>query len=397
MRYISRVVDRALDALSVRYNNIVYEMKSSGKEIIVLSLGEAFFDIPIFSFSNLSFPDIYHYSHSRGLPELRKKICNYYNFHYEVAIDAEREIMVTAGSKAAIYLVFKALLDPDDEVLIPEPAWVSYPEQVKLCYATPIGIPYYESVFNYEKYLTPKTKMIVINNPNNPSGKVYTKEELEYFVKFAKIHNLYILSDEAYSDFVQDDKFYSLGHFDKLKQNIVICNSISKNFGISGWRIGYTVTNSELTNQLLKLNQHIVTCAPTILQHYLVEYFDKICEITHPQIKFVLNRRHEIAKFMQSIGLNYLPGTATFYFFVSIDATILTSEEFCMRLLEEEGISTVPGIGYGQSCDGFIRVSIGTEPLDKIKYALTRIKNLIDVSATFFQKKAAPECMQIAG
>jgi aspartate aminotransferase/aminotransferase len=361
---ISKIVAGTSDAISIRYNNIVYELKNKGKDIIVLSLGEAFFDIPLYSFDSLSFPDIYHYSHSRGILELREKISEYYEKHYKVLADADNEILVTAGSKIAIYLAFKALLNPGDEVVISEPAWVSYTEQAKLCQAVPVSIPYYETVFNYEKYLTSKTKLIVINNPNNPSGKVYTKAELEYLLELARSKNLYILSDEAYSDFVWNEKFISLGKLDNGKKHTIICNSISKNFGISGWRIGYTITNEELTNELLKLNQHLVTCAPTILQHYLIEYFDDIYEVTRPQLK----------------ALDYLPGTAAFYFFVSIRPTKLSSEEFCMRLLREEGISAVPGIGYGSSCDSFIRISVGSESIERIKYALSRIKHMIDTS-----------------
>ncbi|MCF7800168.1 pyridoxal phosphate-dependent aminotransferase [Candidatus Babeliales bacterium] len=374
---ISNVVNNVIQATSIKYNNLVYELKQQGKSVIVLSLGEAFFDIPLLNFQDLPFPNIYHYSHSRGIPELRNKLCEYYSKFYNVSVDAEKEIIVTAGSKIAIYFVFQSLLNSNDEVIIPEPAWVSYTEQVKLCSANPITIPYWEKVYNFEKYITEKTKIIVINNPNNPSGKVYSKHELEFLLALAQEKNIYILSDEAYSDFLVDDKFYSLGYFDQNKNNIIICNSISKNFGISGWRIGYTITNKNLTNELLKLNQHLITCAPTILEYYLAQYFDQIIDITYPQIKKIVQTRNQIANFMDLINLKYLPGTSTFYFFVSIAPSKLNSEDFCTKLLLEENISTVPGIGYGKSCDSFIRVSVGTESEETIKYALKKIQDLI--------------------
>jgi aspartate aminotransferase/aminotransferase len=243
-------------------------------------------------------------------------------------------------------------------------------------------IPHWENVFNYEKYITAKTKIIIINNPNNPSGKVYSKKELTYLVNLAQSKNLYILSDEAYSDFLLDDTFYSCGLFDEQKRNIIICNSISKNFGISGWRIGYSITNKDLTNQILKLNQHIITCPATILGFYLAKYFDEIIKITYPQIKAIVETRKKVGQFMDSIGLSYLPGTATFYFFISTKPSLLTSEEFCTRLLLEENIAAVPGIGYGPTCDSFIRISVGTEPLEKIQAALVGIKKFIERTAS---------------
>jgi aspartate aminotransferase/aminotransferase len=352
-------------------------MKRQGIEVIVLSLGEAYFDIPLHPMDDLPIPGVYHYSHSRGILELREKICEYYQTQFGVSIDPAKEIIVTAGSKAAIHFSMMSVLDPGDEVITQEPTWVSYPEQVRLCYAKPIQIPYYESIFDFEKYLTAKTKMIIINNPHNPRGQVLTKKELQYLVDLAKENDLYILSDEAYSDFLVGDKFYSLGLFDQKKNNIIVCNSISKNFGISGWRIGYVFSNPDLINQILKVNQHIITCPPTILEWYLVKHYDEIIKITYPQIAAVVNLRKEVANFMDEIGLCYLPGTATFYFFVSIAPTKLTSEEFCTRLLMDEHISVVPGLGYGNTCDQFVRVSVGTEPMGKIQYGLKKLLELI--------------------
>jgi aspartate aminotransferase/aminotransferase len=137
------------------------------------------------------------------------------------------------------------------------------------------------------------------------------------------------------------------------------------------------MTNAALIEQILKVNQHIITCPATILQYYMAKHFESIIEVTYPQIADVVRRRRQVAKFMDDIGLSYLGGTATFYFFVSTAPTKLTSEEFCMRLLKEEHICVVPGIGYGASCDGFVRVSVGTEPLEVIMSSLTTLKELI--------------------
>lgn len=376
-------IDGIVQAMSIKYNNLVYDMKSQGDDIIVLSLGEAFFDIPLYAFDDLPYPDIYHYSHSRGLIELRERLARYYAEQYEVPVDPDKEIIVTAGSKIAIHMAFMAILNPGDEVIIPEPAWVSYPEQVRLCHCTPVPVPYYESMMDVEKYITKKTKAIVLNFPHNPCGRVLPKEELEYLHALARRHDIYLLADEAYSDFLLDeDKFISTGWHDPEKEHSIVCNSMSKNYGLSGWRIGYVITNPDLIFQILKINQHLITCPATILEHYLVKHFDDILAITMPQILDVVNKRKTLAAYMDSLGMSYLPGTATFYFFVSIERSRLTSEEFCTKLLMDHHISTVPGLGYGQSCDNFIRVSVGTESMERTMYGVRMINELISMTAS---------------
>lgn len=374
----STIVEKSIQALSIKFNTMVYEMQQKGEDITVLSLGEAFFDIPLFDFKYLPFPKLYHYSHSRGIPELREKILKYFSENYGVTFDSEKEIIITAGSKIAIHMSLMALINPGDEVIIHEPAWVSFPEQVKLCYGIPIQIPYDKSVYDFEDYISNKTKLIIVNNPNNPTGKVLNLQEMSYLHQLAKKYNLYVLSDEAYSDFViNQDEFISFGNLDIEKTHTIITNSISKNFGISGWRIGYLITNSKLIEQILKINQHLITCPATILEYYIAKYFDEIITITKPQILEVVKKREMISSHMDSLKINYLQGTATFYFFVSIKNSKLSSEEFCLKLLNDYKISTVPGIGYGRSCDKFIRISIGSESTERIKKGIDKINELI--------------------
>lgn len=375
---ISKSVSKSVQALSIKYNNLVYEKQAKGEDITVLSLGEAFFDIPLFSFDDLPKSKIFHYSHSRGIPGLRKKISKYFLDNYDVVIDASKEIIITAGSKIGIQMSLMTCLNPGDEVIIHEPTWVSFPEQVKYCHSVPVQVPYYETIFDFEKYISKKTRMIIINSPHNPTGKIYSLEELSFLYSLAKKHNLTILSDEVYSDFLPDeDEFISLANLDIEKQNSIIVNSISKNFGISGWRIGYVIGNPRFIDQLLKLNQHLITCPPTILEYYLENHFEDIVTITKPQIRNLIRKRNETARYMDKISLSYLPGRATFYFFVSISDSKLNSNDFCTQLLDHYHISTVPGIGYGKSCDKFIRVSVGSENIQRIKHAIKVIKKLI--------------------
>jgi aspartate/methionine/tyrosine aminotransferase len=374
-------------AISIRYNNLVYEMKARGEDVIVLSLGEAFFDIPLFGFGDLPMPDGYHYSHSRGIPELRRRLAAYYGSRYGVPVDPGTEILVTAGSKIAIHMSLMAILSPGSEALVLEPAWVSYSEQVKLCHGVPVMVPHDTGIFDLGRFITPRTRVILLNNPNNPSGKVFSREELEHLHALAERHGLYLLSDEAYSEFVPDaGAFISCGVLDPEKRHTIVCNSMSKNYGMSGWRIGYVIGGSVLIDAVLKINQHLVTCPPTILQHYLEKHFDDILDITRPQIADVVRRRRELADFMDARGMSYLPGDSTFYFFVSIARSSLSSEEFCTRLLTEHHVSTVPGIGYGRSCDRFIRVSVGTESMERTRQGIALVARLIEETAV----EAAP-------
>lgn len=378
MPHLSQITNDCEQAMSIKYNTIVYDLQREGKKVIIMSLGEAFFDIPLFDMNALPFPDIYHYTDSKGIYELREKLAEYFLKQYDFPFNPKDEIIVTPGSKPAIQMAFMSILNPGDEVLFPEPAWVSYPEQVKLCYGVPVQVPYQKSVYEFESYITSKTKAIIINTPHNPTGKVYTKEELEYLLSLARKYNIWLLSDEAYSDFVLDEKFISLGSIDKEKTHSMIFNSISKNYGISGWRLGYVIANPKVIFNILKVTQHLITCPPSILQFYVAKHFYDILEITLPQIQALVQKRREIQAYMNQIGLECQGGTATFYFFVSIAPSKLSSEEFCTRLLQEDLVCVVPGLGYGYSCDKFVRVSIGTATLEENKYGLDKIKSLIE-------------------
>jgi aminotransferase len=376
-------LDDIHEAMSIRYNNTVYEKQQAGEDVIVLSLGEAFFDIPLFSFEDLPYPDIYHYSHSRGILPLRKQLASYYSEEYGVPVDPATEIIVTAGSKIAIHMALMTILNPRDEVLIHEPAWVSYTEQVKLCHGVPVPIPVDATVDEYEDYVTDRTRVIIVNSPHNPRGKVLDHSDWTELHRLAERRDLFILSDEAYSDFLLDrGDFVSAAALDPAKTHTIVCNSMSKNYGMSGWRIGYLIAREDILYQILKVNQHLVTCPATILELYLARHFRTILEITYPQIQAVVEKRSRIAALLDRLGMTCLPGEGTFYLFVSIAGSGMGSEEFCTTLLEEGGVSVVPGVGYGRSCDGYIRVSIGTEPMDRTVEGVMRIAELAGVEGT---------------
>lgn len=372
----SEVIDKAQEATSIRYNNLAAQLKRNGKDVIVLSLGEAFFDLPLYDFGTLPHPVGFHYSDSRGIIELRQKVSEYYSRKFNVSVDPNSEILITAGSKAAIYFSFLSILDPGDEVIVPEPAWVSYSQQVVLCHGRYIGLPVKTPISDFDRFVTPRSRAIVLNSPHNPTGHVYSRDDLNSIFDFARRHDLWVLSDEAYSDFTRGE-YVSMGAVDHTKARSLIFNSISKNFGISGWRLGYVIGSGEAIYRILKANQHIITCPATTLEYYVAEHFEELEKCTAPQIEHTLRLRGEIAAFMASIGLQFLPGEATFYFFVSLKPSRLGSEAFCTQLLNRHGVSVVPGIGYGVSCDDYVRVSIGTETVPRLHQGLNCLAQLI--------------------
>lgn len=380
---ISKKVENIPEALSIYINQLVYSEKRKGIDIITLSLGEAFFDIPSYSFDEINFIQGYHYSDSLGLPELRKKILDYYNHNYFSGIPDIKNIMISSGSKAIIYMVMETVLNQGDEVLIHEPAWLSYQEQARLAGAVPRFIPYDCEFEKITSYITEKTRLLVLNNPNNPAGWVYSKKQLESIYNECQRQGVYILMDEAYSDFVENkNDFSSLACVAKDLEGVFIVNSLSKNMGMSGWRVGYVIGKEDKIGALLKLNEHLITCAPTVLQLYLAHYFDDIINVTLPQVKDVVQKRRRILEYMDYIGLHYLSGASTFYIFVKMEGLKANTLDFCLYLLFKYGISTVPGSAYGASTEDFIRVGIGVESEERIHYALDIIKSVMKENLT---------------
>lgn len=375
---INELVRKIPEAESIFINQIVYNKKNKGERVYTFSLGEAFFEIPRFKITNEDFKIGYHYSSSMGNIELRKKITKIYNEQYQSNICAENNVLISAGSKVVIYMLLKTILSFGDEVLVPEPAWLSYKEQIKLVGGIHVPIPYYESVPKWEKYITNRTKCIIINNPNNPSGYVYSKDDLNTLLKLANKYNLFILSDEAYSDFlINDVDFISFSSIDKSLEHSLIVNSLSKNLGISGWRLGYAIAHKDIIHQLLKLNQHLITCAPTILQNYLAVHFDEILKITKPQAQKIVIKRNNVKKILNKIGISSMEGNATFYFLLDVSSFLGTTEELVYELLLNHNIATVPGIAYGDSTKDFIRFGIGVESIENIEMCLKIIKQYL--------------------
>ena len=375
---LSKKVENIPEALSIYMNQLVYNYKKKEDDIVVMSLGEAYFDIPLFDFTKIDHVRGYHYSESRGLLELRKKICDFYRVQYGAEIDAEKEILISAGSKSLIFMAMQAVLNDGDEALLHEPAWLSYQEQIKLVGALPRFIPYHTDITGFDEYLSEKTRMLILNNPNNPAGWMYRKDDLENLYSILRPRGIYLLVDEAYSDFAIDQRFPSAMTLSPNKDGIIVINSLSKNMGISGWRIGYVMAAEIIIDHILKINQHLITCAASVLLLYLAEYFEDILGCTLPQVHDCVRKRQRIASYMDEIGLNYLPGASTFYFFISLHDFKDSSLDFALYLLLKHKIAVVPGSAYGQSTRSFVRISVGTESEERLRQALNTVKRVID-------------------
>jgi aspartate/methionine/tyrosine aminotransferase len=373
----SRTTESLPQALSVYMNQLLYQMRSRGRDVTALSLGEAYFSIPKFGFGEIDFDRGYHYSDSQGIPELRKKIAEHYGIKYNVPVEWDSQVLISTGSKLILFMCMKAFLNPGDGIAVHEPAWLSYSEQAKLCEANTTFIPHFAQVKDFEKYLDRKSKILIINNPNNPAGKLYSIEELQILHELCVKKNMILIVDEAYSDFVDNQDFTSIGQITKDFQNLIIVNSLSKNMGMSGWRIGYMLSNADVIKRILRINQHLVTCAPTVLQLYLAKHFNKILEVTEPQIQSLMNKREDVQIIINSLDLECLSGSATFYFFVDLSSIEFSGNTmgFALHLLLNHDICVVPGGAYGNSTDKFVRLSIGTESVDRIRDALIVIKH----------------------
>jgi aspartate/methionine/tyrosine aminotransferase len=378
---LNPVVRDMPEATSILINQMVYDCRRAGVDVITLSLGEAYFDLPMMDFSRLDLEKSYHYSESRGLLELRQRLAAYYGRQFQAPVDPLSEIVISAGSKPLIFMAILAAVATGDEVLIQEPAWLSYPHHVRLAGGVPKFIPFDCAVDNFARFFTARTRMLVICNPNNPAGRIYTRDELSRLYEMCRRRGVYLLVDEAYGDFVVGEDFTSIVNVVPSKDGIIATNSLSKSMGISGWRIGYAISDAKFVFQLLKLNQHIVTCAPTILLMYCDRYFDELLSVSLPQVREVVAKRQRVRAMLDEFGLGAMSGGSTFYFFISIANYPGNSTEFALNLLSKRRVAVVPGSAYGTSTDRFVRISIGTESEERIRQALSELRHEIDVNA----------------
>lgn len=362
-----------------------FDLASEMEGVVSLGVGEPDFDTPwhiceeaIYSIKEGKT----HYTANQGLLELRKEICNYLKRKFDLSYDPKDNVVVTVGGSEGIDIAFRAFLNPGDEVITLNPAYVAYEPGIQLAHAINVPIKLeHEDQFKLtpeklESAISDKTKILLLNFPNNPTGGVMTREDYEKIVPIIKKHNLIVISDEIYAELTYDGKFCSLASFEEIKDQVIIVSGFSKAYAMTGWRLGYVVANKVFTAAMNKIHQFIIMSAPTAAQYGAIEamrYGDEQVELMRQSY---MARRNFITSGFNRLGLQtHLPQGA-FYIFPDIRTTGYSSDEFCELLLKEQKVACVPGTAFGSAGEGFIRVSYAYS-IDHIKIALERIEQFL--------------------
>ena len=365
-----------------KFFDLVLEMK----DVISLGVGEPDFDTPW----HIREEGIYSlekgrtfYTSNSGLKELKIEISNHLKRTQNLEYDSNGEVIVTVGGSEAIDLAFRAMLNPGDEVLIPEPSYVSYVPCAILAGAKPVIINLkVENEFKLTAQeildkITDKTKILVLPFPNNPTGSILERKELEEIAKVVIEKDLFVLSDEIYSALTYKGKHVSIAEIDGMKERTILINGFSKAYAMTGWRLGYACGPKEIITQMIKIHQFAIMCAPTTSQYAAVEALrngDKDVEIMRRSYN---QRRRFLMNAFKEMNLSCFEPFGAFYVFPCIKEFGMTSEEFATRFLQEEKVALIPGTAFGDCGEGFLRISYAYS-LDTLKIAMKRLANFID-------------------
>lgn len=362
-----------------------FDLVSEMKDAISLGVGEPDFDTPW----RIREEGIYSlekgrtfYTSNAGLQELRAEICKYLERKIHVKYDPGTETLVTVGGSEAIDVALRCMLDPGDEVLIPQPSYVSYLPCAVMADGVPVVIPLQNenefklTVDELERYTSPKTKVLIMPFPNNPTGSIMTKEELEPVAEFIKEHDLFVISDEIYSELTYKAEHVSIASLPGMRERTIVINGFSKGFAMTGWRLGYCCGPEAIIEQMIKLHQFAIMCAPTNSQYAAIQGLRNCDEDVQEMRKSYNQRRRFLIHEFSRMGLECFEPFGAFYVFPSIREFNMTSEEFANRLLQEEKVAVVPGTAFGVCGEGFLRISYAYS-LENLKEALKRIECFI--------------------
>ena len=365
-----------------KFFDVVNEMPDA----ISLGVGEPDFDTPW----NVREEGIYSlekgrtfYTSNAGLKELREEICNYLARLYGLSYDPMKEVLVTVGGSEAIDVALRCMCDPGDEVLIPQPSYVSYLPCAVMADAKPIVIELKEeNKFKLTKEqlmasITDKTKILVLPFPNNPTGAIMTKEELEEIVPVIIDNDLYVISDEIYSALTYNEKHCSIASLPGMRERTLVINGFSKAFAMTGWRLGYVCGPKDIIKQMTKLHQYAIMCAPTNSQFAAIEALKNCDHEVEKMVSAYDQRRRFLIHAFREIGLDCFEPFGAFYVFPSIKKFGMTSEEFATRLLHEQKLAVVPGTAFGDCGEGFLRISYAYS-IENLKEGLARIEKFIN-------------------
>ncbi len=363
-----------------------FDIVSEMKDAISLGVGEPDFDTPW----HIREEGIYalekgktFYTSNAGLKDLRAEISNYINRTQGVKYSPESEILVTVGGSEAIDVGLRAVINPGDEVIIPQPSYVSYEPCAILAGAKPVIIDLKsENDFRLtpnelESAITDRTKVLILPYPNNPTGAIMEKSDLEAIAEIIKGKDLLVMSDEIYSELTYKGKHVSITSIDGMKERTILINGFSKSFAMTGWRLGYACGPKDIISQMTKIHQFAIMCAPTTSQYAAVEALkhgqkdvDEMRESYNQRRRFLMNA-------FKNMGLECFEPFGAFYVFPSIKEFNMTSEEFALKFLEEEKVAVVPGTAFGECGEGFLRISYAYS-LESLKIAIERLERFVN-------------------
>ncbi len=322
------------------------------------------------------------YTANSGLMELRQSISRYLKRKNNLDYDGAHEIIVTVGGSEAIDMAIRGVVNPGDEVLIVEPSFVCYAPIVELTSGVPVPIPTKEenkfklTAQELREKITDKTKLLILPYPNNPTGGIMTREDLEEIAEVLRGTDIMVLSDEIYSELTYGGKHCSIAELEGMRERTLLVNGFSKAFAMTGWRLGYLCAPEPVITQLVKIHQYAIMSSPTVSQFAAIEALEHCDEEVQHMVKEYNVRRRYLVEAFNRIGLTCFEPEGAFYVFPCIRSTGLSSEEFCGQLLEKEKVAVVPGNAFGESGEGFVRVSYAYS-LKHLMEAVTRIEKFI--------------------
>lgn len=362
-----------------------FDIVSEMKDAISLGVGEPDFDTPW----HIRDEGIYslergktHYTSNAGLMELREEICRYLYRRQGLSYDPVKEVLITVGGSEAIDIGLRAMCNPEDEVLIPQPSYVSYEPCAVLAGAKPVIInlkaenEFRLTAQELEDAITEKTKILILPFPNNPTGAIMERKDLEAIAEVILKHDIFVMSDEIYSELTYKDKHVSIAELPGMQERTILINGFSKAYAMTGWRLGYACGPREIIQQMTKIHQFAIMCAPTTSQCAAVEAL-KNGDGDVEQMRTAYNqRRRYLMNAFREMGLECFEPYGAFYVFPCIKEFGLTSDEFAERLLKEEKLAVVPGTAFGDCGEGFLRISYAYS-LERLKEALSRMDRFI--------------------
>ena len=362
-----------------------FDIVSEMKDAISLGVGEPDFDTPWF----IRDEGIYSlekgrtfYTSNAGLKPLREEISNYIQRTQGINYCPDNEIVVTVGGSEAIDIGLRAVINQGDEVIIPQPSYVSYEPCAILAGAKPVIINLCsENEFRLQSdellnAITGRTKVLILPYPNNPTGAIMEREDLEKIVQIIKEKDILVMSDEIYSALTYKGKHVSIAALDGMKERTILINGFSKAYAMTGWRLGYACGPKEIISQMTKIHQFAIMCAPTTSQYAAVQALQKGDDEVEKMRRSYNQRRRFLMQAFKDMGLECFEPYGAFYVFPCIKEFNMTSEEFATRLLKEEKVAVVPGTAFGDCAEGYLRISYAYS-LDNLKIALSRINNFV--------------------